>query len=229
MHTAQRTLSVPDGWVDVQVNGYVGVDFSTAGLTVDDVRRATEELVRRGTAAYCPTVITCAPEVYEQNLQVLAAAMREPDLRPHLLGIHLEGPFLANDAKGAHQTRWLQRPDIALFDRWMKLAEGRIRLLTLAPELEGADALIRHATGCGVTVLIGHHVGDNASIDRAARAGARGCTHLGNGIPNVLPRHPNPIWTQLADDRLVGLFIADGYHLPAEFVKVALRAKGLER
>ncbi len=229
MHKIQHKLVVPDGWVDLQVNGYVGVDFSKAGLTVADVRRVTEELVRRGTAGFCPTVVTCAPEVYEQNLPVLAAAMRAPDLQPHLLGIHLEGPFLADAAKGAHPARWLLRPDISLFDRWMSLAEGQLRLLTMAPELEGADTLIRHATGCGVTVLLGHHVGDNVSIDRAVRAGARGCTHLGNGIPNVLPRHPNPIWTQLADDRLMGLFIADGHHLPVEFVKVALRAKGLER
>lgn len=229
MDRTSHRVAVPDGWVDVQVNGYAGVDFSAAGLTVEDVRRATEALVGRGTAAFCPTVVTCAPDVYEQNLPVLAAAMQAPDLQPHLLGIHLEGPFLGLEARGAHRACWLQRPDVAQFDCWMELAEGRIRLLTLAPELEGAEALIRHVTGRGVTVLLGHHLSDDASIDRAVRAGARGCTHLGNGIPNVLPRHPNPIWTQLADDRLMGLFITDGHHLPAEFVKVALRAKGLER
>jgi N-acetylglucosamine-6-phosphate deacetylase len=229
MKRTRNKTAVPDGWVDLQVNGYAGVDFSAAGLTVADVRRATEELVRRGTGAFCPTVVSCAPEVYEQNLPVLAAALQAADLGPHLPGIHLEGPFLAPAAKGAHRACWLQQPDSALFDRWMSLAEGRITLLTVAPEIEGAEALIRHATGRGVTVLLGHHVGDNASIERAVRAGARGCTHLGNGIPNVLPRHPNPLWTQLADDRLTGLFIADGHHLPLEFMKVALRAKGLER
>lgn len=220
---------VPEGWVDVQVNGYVGVDFSVPGLTLEGVRRVTRELVRRGTAAYCPTVITNEEPVYAENLPVLAAAMEEPDLRPHLLGIHLEGPFLASESRGAHRPDWLRRPSVAAFDRWLDLARGHVRLLTLAPELDGAEALIRHAVARGVVVLLGHHYGDKASVDRAVAAGAKGCTHLGNGIPNTLPRHPNPIWTQLAEDRLSALLITDGHHLPAEFVRVAFRAKGQER
>ena len=109
------------------------------------------------------------------------------------------------------------------------MAKGRIALLTVAPEVEGAEALIRHAVARGVVVLLGHHVADGASIERAVRAGARGCTHLGNGIPNVLPRHPNPIWCQLAEDRLTALLITDSHHLPKEFVSVALRTKGIDR
>jgi len=223
------TRKVPAGWIDIQVNGYVGVDFSAPGLTVADVRRATEELVRRGTAAYCPTVVTSDLERYEKNLPVLAAAMEEPDLEPHLLGIHLEGPFLSMDGRGAHQATLLRKPDAKLLDHWQTLAKGHVVLLTLAPELEGAEVLTRHAAASGIVVLLGHHVADGASIDRAVRAGARGCTHLGNGIPNLLPRHPNPIWSQLADDRLTGMFITDGHHLPSEFVQVALRVKGLDR
>ena len=220
---------IPEGWIDLQVNGYAGVDFSAAGLTVADVRRATEALVSKGTAAYCPTVVTSSLERYEENLPVLAAAMEEPDLRPHLLGIHLEGPFLSLDGRGAHQASLLRKPDAALFERWLTLARGHVALLTLAPELEGAEHLIKFATSKGVVVLLGHHVADAESIDRAVRAGARGCTHLGNGIPNTLPRHPNPLWNQLGDDRLTGLFITDGHHLPIEFVRVALRVKGLDR
>lgn len=221
--------AVPDGWVDLQVNGYVGIDFSSRDLTVAAIRRVTEELVRRGTAAYCPTFVTSEPGLYERNLPILAAAMDEPDLQPHLLGLHLEGPFLADAAKGAHKAAWLRRPDPALFKRWMELAQGRIRILTLAPELDGAEDVIRMAAGSGVTVWLGHHMADAASLGRAVNAGAKACTHLGNGIPNLLTRHPNPIWTQLAEDRLVGCFITDGHHLPAEFVRVAWRAKGVER
>lgn len=220
---------VPEGWIDLQVNGYAGVDFSAPGLTVADIRRATEELVRRGTAAYCPTLITSALERYEENLPVLAAAMAEPDLGPHLLGVHLEGPFLSHEGRGAHPASLLRNPDAKLLDRWLSLAKGRVALLTVAPELDGAEALIRHAVSRGVRVLLGHHVADGASIDRAVCAGARGCTHLGNGIPNTLPRHPNPIWSQLADDRLSGLLITDGHHLPIEFVRVVLRVKGIDR
>ena len=220
---------IPDGWVDIQVNGFMGVDFSRPGLTVADVRRVTQELVRCCTAVYCPTIITSQLSVYEANLPVLAAAMDEPDLRPHLPGIHLEGPFLAVEARGAHRLDLLRRPDTALLDRWLELARGQVRMLTLAPELDGAEAVIRRAVSRGVVVSLGHHVGDHQAIARAAEAGATSCTHLGNGIPNMLPRHPNPIWTQLAEDRLCAMLITDGHHLPAEFVRVALRAKGLNR
>ena len=220
---------VPEGWVDLQVNGFAGTDFSDPGLTVADVRRATQELVRCGTAAYCPTVVTSDLYAYQATLPVLAAAMEEPDLAPHLPGIHLEGPFLSIEGRGAHRASLLRKPDVQLFDRWMALARGRISLLTLAPELDGVEALIHHAVACGVSVLLGHHVADAAAIDRAVQAGACGCTHLGNGIPNTLPRHPNPIWSQMADDRLNALLITDGHHLPVEFVRVALRAKSLDR
>jgi N-acetylglucosamine-6-phosphate deacetylase len=221
--------AIPEGWIDLQVNGFMGVDFSRSGLTVADVRRVTQELVRCGTAAYCPTIITSELGVYEANLPVLAAAMEDPDLLPHLLGIHLEGPFLADAARGAHRPDLLRRPDVTLLDRWLDLARGRVAMLTLAPELDGAEAVIRRAVGRGAVVSLGHHMADGAAVARAVAAGATGCTHLGNGIPNALPRHPNPIWAQLAEDRLWAMLITDGHHLPAEFVRVALRAKGLDR
>ena len=220
---------IPNGWIDPQVNGYEGVDFSRAGLTVEDVRRVARALAARGTAAFCPTVCSAAPEVYRHNLPVFAAALRDDELRPHLLGVHLEGPFLAAPARGAHPAEHLRMPDIGLIERWQELAEGNIRLLTLAPELDGAPTIIRRAIELDMRVGLGHHMADAAAIDRAVEAGATFCTHLGNGIPNTLPRHPNPIWTQLADDRLTATFITDGHHLPPEFIRVALRAKGVGR
>lgn len=229
VETTGSGIEAPAGWVDLQVNGFLGVDFSAPGLRVDDVRRVTRELVRRGTGAYCPTVVTCALATYAENLPVLARAMAEPDLRPHLLGIHLEGPFLSPGASGAHPPEHLRAPEVALFDQWQHAAGGTIRLLTLAPELPGADALIRHAAGRGVVVSLGHHLADDAVLARAIDAGARVCTHIGNGIPNTLARHPNPIWSQLAADALAGMFITDGHHVPAAFVQVAWRAKGASR
>ncbi len=217
------------GWIDLQVNGFLGVDFSAPDLTLDKVRDVTAALMARGTSAYCPTLITCDPAIYERNLPILAQAMREPDLGEHLAGLHLEGPFLSMASRGAHPAQWLAAPDTRRFDMWQRLAKGAIRILTLAPELGGAVELIRHVSSQGVVVSLGHHLADDDAIARAVEAGASLCTHLGNGIVNTLPRHPNPIWTQLANDSLSACFIADGHHLPASFLRVAWRAKGRNR
>lgn len=217
------------GFIDLQVNGFLGISFTSSQLTVDGVRRVTQELLNRGTVAYCPTICTADLPLYEANIPVLLQAMQEPDLRGHLLGIHLEGPFFTPASRGAHPEHLLRPPDIALFDRWQALAEGNIRILTLAPELEGAEALIRHVSRQGTLVSLGHHLADDATIERAVRAGATCCTHVGNGISQMQPRHPNPIWSQLSRDDLVNMFITDGHHLPDEVIRVALRAKTVER
>jgi len=221
-----------NGFVDLQVNGYLGVDFSAPDLTVEKVHFVTKELVKRGTVAYCPTVITSTMEVYQENLPIIATAMEDPELGPHILGIHLEGPFIssADGARGAHVKDWIRPPDIKLYDKFQDLAAGKIIILTLAPELQGAEELIKHITRDGtVTVSLGHHLANKVQIEKACRAGARACTHLGNGIPNLIARHTNPIWPQLAEDSLFGMFICDGHHLPVEFIKVALRAKTTKR
>jgi N-acetylglucosamine-6-phosphate deacetylase len=124
-----------------------------------------------------------------------------------------------------HQAEFMQAPDMATFQRFQAWARGRIVLLTVAPELSGVDALIQSATQQGVVVSLGHHYADRAAILRAIRAGARGATHLGNGLPQEINRHHNPLWPQLAADELTGMFITDGHHLPPDFIGVALRAK----
>jgi N-acetylglucosamine-6-phosphate deacetylase len=224
-----HALTAHPGFVDLQVNGFLGINFTAEALSVDDVRNVTRELATRGTAAYCPTIVTAPLEVFESNLPVLAAAMDEPDLQPHLLGIHLEGPFFTEQSKGGHPAECLRLPDIELFDHWRELARGRIRIFTIAPELVGAEALIRHAAAQGVVVSLGHHMADAVSVARAVDAGARSCTHLGNGIANRLPRHPNPIWSQLAHDELTAMIITDGHHLPPEFIATVLKVKNVAR
>jgi N-acetylglucosamine-6-phosphate deacetylase len=217
------------GWIDLQVNGFLGVDFSAPGLTRADVAKVVEALRARGTSACCPTLVTCDPDVYARNLPMLAEAMRDAETGPHIGGIHLEGPFLSMASRGAHPARWLAAPDAKRFDAWQRLANGGIRILTVAPEVEGAETLIRHAVAQGVAVSLGHHLASDDAIRRAVDAGATLCTHLGNGIVNTLPRHPNPIWTQLAEDGLTACVIADGHHVPASFLRVAWRAKGADR
>ena len=219
------------GFIDIQINGFKGVNFSSPDLTLDQVRIATRELVKAGTAAYCPTVVTSSLADYKHSLPILAAAMRDKELKPHLLGIHMEGPFISpiEGARGAHPPEHIIKPDVNTFKCFQEWAEGNVVLLTLAPETAGARALIRYASENGTVVSMGHHLAEDAAMEEAVHAGARVCTHLGNGLPNMINRHQNPIWWQLACDELTGIFITDGHHLPADFIKVALRAKTVQR
>jgi N-acetylglucosamine-6-phosphate deacetylase len=109
------------------------------------------------------------------------------------------------------------------------LGQGRVRLLTLAAEVSGAEALTRMAVDRGVAVSLGHSLFTMADLDRLHVAGARSLTHLGNGLPNLLPRHPNPLWDGLAHDGYTAMLIADGHHLPLSVLRVAARAKGHKR
>lgn len=219
------------GFVDLQVNGYLGVDFSAPGLTVEKVRQVVLALFARGTAGFCPTVITAATSIYEENLPILARCFAEPDIAPHLLGLHLEGPFISPEdgARGAHPLDAVREPSLVFFDRLCDLAGGRVKILTVAPELPGAMELIRHASSRGVRVALGHHLADRQTISNACDAGACFSTHLGNGIPNLVRRHPNPLWDQLAESRLAATLITDGHHLDSSFVRVAARVKAAEK
>jgi N-acetylglucosamine-6-phosphate deacetylase len=143
----------------------------------------------------------------------------------------VEGPHISPDdgPRGAHPQRWVRPPDFDEFRRWQDAADHRIRIVTLAPEWPGAPRYIEQVVEAGVVASIGHTAAEAHHIQDAVRAGATLSTHLGNGAHAVMRRHPNYIWEQLAEDRLMAGFIVDGIHLPASFLKVALRAKGPER
>ena len=220
-----------NGFVDIQDNGWMGTDFSEKGLSAERVKEITRDLVSRGTIAYCPTVITTDPETYEENIGAIVQAIKDPEIGGHILGIHLEGPFLSPEpgARGAHPREYIRDPDIATFDLFQEWAEGNVKILTVAPERPGCQELIRHAVNSGVAVSMGHHLASDEDMAKAVAAGATLCTHFGNGIPNDINRHNNPLWWLLASDDISGLFITDGHHLPADLIKVALRSKGVER
>ena len=148
MHKSAEDRMTHKGFIDLQVNGYLGVDFTSPSLGLDDIRRATGALVKAGTIGYCATLITAPLDIYQRNLALIATAMEEPGIRGRLLGIHLEGPYLSvkEGARGAHQAVWMRRPDTDEFDRLQDWARGNIRILTLAPELENALKLVRHVT-----------------------------------------------------------------------------------
>lgn len=217
--------------MDIQVNGVAGVDFSSPGLTQQDVMRAAEALASAGTGLFCPTIVTGSPEMYRGNLQAIAAAMQALGEASPIAGIHIEGPYISpNDgARGAHPAEHVRPPDVKEFDLFMEWADGGIRILTLAPEMPGALELIRHARSQNVIVALGHHEASGEALQAAVDAGAVLGTHIGNGIGRTMDRHENPLWWQLACDDLIGSFITDGHHLPPAFIKTALRAKGVSR
>lgn len=228
---AAGPLLVP-GLVDLQVNGYAGYDVNADDVSVDTIRALTRALWAVGTTTYFPTVITASQSKIVHALEVIAAAVHDDPLLAHsIAGIHVEGPHLsaADGARGVHDPAYLRHPDAAELARWLAASDGLLRIVTLAPELPGTDAYVEAATRAGVLVSVGHSAATPADIRRAADAGASLCTHLGNGVQPVLPRHPNQIWAQLADDRLCAGFIADGHHLPADTLTAMIRAKGVAR
>jgi N-acetylglucosamine-6-phosphate deacetylase len=146
-------------------------------------------------------------------------------------GIHVEGPYIGPDdgPRGAHPRQWVRPPDLDEWARWRDATHGLIRLVTLSPHWPEAPHYIETLVAEGVTISIGHTGATTEQINDAVSAGATMSTHLGNGAHAILRRHPNYIWDQLADDRLSAGFIVDGIHLPSSFLKVALRAKTVER
>jgi len=214
------------GLFDLQVNGFAGIDFNAPGLTGEGLAEALERQRATGVTRCLPTLITSSFDRFARNARVIA---RSPD--PAVAGIHMEGPYLSPEdgPRGAHPREHVTNASIADFDRRQEAADGRIVLVTLAPEAPGALSLIGHLVKGGVRVAIGHTGGTPQQVEDAISAGATLATHLGNGCAQTLPRHPNFIWTLLAADPVAASFIVDGHHLPAATVKGLVRAKGVDR
>lgn len=219
------------GFIDLQVNGFAGVDFNSPAAPQEEIARAIRRLFSTGVTRFLPTVITGPPEDMAGALRNLAAAAESLEEGAAIAGFHIEGPHISMEdgPRGAHPRRWVRRPDLHEFHRWQDAARGRIRIVTLSPEWPETTRYIEAVAGEGVVVSIGHTGATAAQIADAVSAGATMSTHLGNGAHSVLPRHPNYLWEQLAEDRLRASFIADGIHLDRAFLRVALRAKGPER
>lgn len=217
------------GFVDLQVNGYRGISFSSPQLDEAAAETALRGLIADGTALLLPTVVTAAAAVYERNLPLLARVIARPEFAEHVPGLHLEGPFLSrkDGSAGVHNPAWMQDGTPAAFDRMQELACGKVRILTVAPEIDGAIGLIRHASQAGVVISIGHSAADEDAFAAACDAGATWLTHLGNGLPHLINRHRNPLYSGLAEDRLCAGVIGDGHHLPWRLLKIILRVKGL--
>lgn len=214
------------GLFDLQVNGFGGVDFNNPLTTTEDVLRAIQAMRATGVTRFLPTLITSSFERFAKCAKTLTQTRH-----PAIVGIHMEGPYISPDdgARGAHPRGQVVAASIDDFARRQDAADGKIKLVTLAPEVSGAIRLIEHLVASGIRVAIGHTTASPEQIREAVKAGATLSTHLGNGCANPLPRHPNLIWEQLAADELFASLIVDGHHLPPATVKAMVRAKTLRR
>jgi N-acetylglucosamine-6-phosphate deacetylase len=222
---------IAPGLIDLQVNGFAGVDYNSASSTPEEIALSIRAQFACGVTRFFPTVITGSPENMTAALNNLATARESIAEGPAMEAFHLEGPYISpqDGPRGAHPSRWVRAPDLDEFHRFQEAAHGNIRLVTLSPEWPEAPRFIQTMVENGVVASIGHTRASASQIADAVSAGATLSTHLGNGADALLPKTSSYIWDQLAEDRLAASFIVDGFHLPASFLNVALRAKGLDR
>ena len=213
-------------WVDLQVNGHNGVDYSSAQLTADDFVRSADELFKAGTEIFLPTVITSSDELYCRNLPLIKNTVEKYGLQKNIPGIHLEGPMIS--AKGSHNPEFFQQCTAKNVEKYFNMAEGFIKIMTFSADFPTVPEAINRAVELGIIPSFGHHMPTYADIHRAADAGGRLLTHLGNACPNMLNRHENPLLAGLAEDRMAAMIITDGHHLPDDLIKIIIRVKGVD-
>jgi len=217
---------------DPQINGGLGYSFGQPGKDIGPFQRLAEYLLYRGIGWILPTTITDTLDHLATAFTQMEDFRREDSfLRAFCPGYHLEGPWISPEDgfRGAHPKACVIPPVWQDFERLQKAANGNIRLVTLAPESQGAFPMIQKLVKSGVKVAIGHTKAAGSLIREAADAGATLSTHLGNGISQIIPRHANPLWGQMAEGRLMPSIIPDGHHLPVDFIQTVIAAKGLSR
>ncbi len=223
-------MSGPGNFVDLQVNGYAGVDFNADGLEADDLHRACSAMQRDGVRGCLATFITDHPEAMTSRVRRLVRLRAADDLvRKQVVGVHIEGPFIQpkQGYVGAHPADAVMPADPDVMSRLLDAGEGLTRLVTLAPECDRGLTVTRLLTREGIVVSAGHCNPSLDELDAAIDAGLSMFTHLGNGCPMHVQRHDNVIQRALARaDRLWLCFIADGVHVPVFALKNYLKLAG---
>ncbi|HET6167889.1 MAG TPA: N-acetylglucosamine-6-phosphate deacetylase [Marmoricola sp.] len=216
-------LVVAPGLVDLQVNGAAGVDVTNEPERIASVGA---ELVRHGVTAYLPTVITSGQEARSAALSAVSS-VPSGSHGAVALGVHFEGPMIAPSRRGAHPEAWLREPSLELVEGWSR--DAGVVMVTIAPELPGACAVIASLAARGVVVSIGHTSATPDQVVAAVDAGARCATHLFNAMPPLSAREPGPVGAVLGHSHLVAGLIVDGIHLSDAIVRTAWHALGPER
>ncbi|PRA81399.1 N-acetylglucosamine-6-phosphate deacetylase [Microbacterium sp. MYb66] len=216
------------GLIDLQVNGHLDGDANAAEPSPDHITAMARSLAAHGVTRFLPTVITASPaEMLDRIRAIGEAVSASPATSRAVAGIHVEGPSLSDQdgPRGVHPLAHIRPPSIAELQSWLDAAPGLLRVVTLSPHHPGSVEATRFLVAHGVRVAVGHTHATDAEIAAVVDAGATLSTHLGNGAHAVLPRHPNYLWTQLAEPRLAAGVIADGHHLPDATLATMIAAK----
>jgi len=222
---------IAPGFFDLQVNGYGGTWYADTNLTVEKFAETLPPYLEHGVTRIFPTLITASHESLLKGFRVIGEAYRQSaDVRRLVAGCHLEGPYLSSEdgPRGAHPREHCRPADWEEFQKLQEASGGLIRLVTLAPEVEGAIDFIKRAVREKIVISIGHTAATLEEIQAAVDAGAQLSTHLGNGAHPVMKRHPNYIWDQLGEPRLKASLIADGFHLSPSVLRSMVWAKGVK-
>ena len=219
---------IAPGLVDIQVNGFAGVDFNRALESEEAWHHATAQLYAHGCTGFLIALITNTEEGFRERLRELTARIRhEPR---NCLGFHMEGPWLNPEPgyRGAHRADWMQKPSVRLLDDWRTITDSLIKLVTLAPEVDLAASVevIRAGKPHGISFFVGHSGAMGETLGRACEAGAAGWTHLGNAAPATMPKFENVILHALAQPHLLASLIPDGQHLPPHAFRALAQALG---
>jgi N-acetylglucosamine-6-phosphate deacetylase len=220
---------IAPGLFDLQINGHGGTWFSDESLTPEKVIGALEPHFRFGITRLMPTLVTASHEAFVAGFTAIRQACEQERWADQMVaGCHQEGPYISREdgPRGAHPLQHVRQADWDEFCHYQEASGGRIRLVTLAPEVEGAVSFTEKAVAAGITIAIGHTGASSDQVAAVADAGARLSTHLGNGAHGQMRRHPNYIWDQLGDSRLMASIIPDGHHLPPSVIRSFIAAKG---
>jgi N-acetylglucosamine-6-phosphate deacetylase len=222
-------MSIP-GFIDLQINGYSGIDFHDPETSVEDILEAADILKKRGTAGFLPTITTNDRKTIEQCIATITKAINKQGEGGNILGIHLEGPFISSQYgyRGAHPESAVISPDIDWFKKLQKISEGHIRIVTLAPEQKNAVDFIK-SVGSDVIVSVGHSNPTFEEIKKAVDAGLRMATHIGNGCLQKIDRHNNPIVNILGYPEISLSFIPDSFHLPEAFIRMIIQCRPIDK
>ena len=229
--TYDQDIYIGPGLIDTQVNGYASISFSQDKLSISDIENVTKSMWKEGVTTYFPTVVSSPHERIKNSFSVLARAIEENNrMKLSIPGFFLEGPYISpiDGFRGAHNKDYVRLPDWQEFTEYIKASNNKIILVGVAPEVEGAIPFIQKCKNAEINIALAHHNGTADLIHQAVNNGATVATHLGNGCANMINRHNNPLWPQLAEERITPSLIVDGHHLRPEEVKTFYKVKGPE-